>query len=712
MTQPQVAHPHAQRDRGADGLRVLALLGVAAFHIRPDVVPGGFLGVVIFLTLAGFYTTRSFMHMPRLDLGNYYLKKLNKLWPPLLFVLAAVGIFSALAMPVVFAYFQNSLPSAALGWHNIAEVWRNRSYFDRSGFFDPLTHLWAMSLELQYYLFFPLIYLLFEHIRRKLAFSRRFTGGCLLALGLGSALYMGLAYQAGRDPTPYYYHSLMRAHAFLNGAGVCLLAGSRPRPGKTRAWQARPFAPTGRSRSQISASNYCSKTSSGLSLAGRTFLVWLSLLGLVGAFFSFDANSALLYRGGFYLYSLLACLYIYLGGVKPVPGLGFLKSRTFSYLAARSYHFYLWQYAVMIMLEVALRFSSAAFGLRLLLQVLLVGALSELTYQIFQAYGKLSARLQTACTATLCLILLVLTLLPQNTQAGPPKLEQTAVEEAIRANASVQASLAAAREKQSSEHEPAGSLEPDSSAEPSSTKAGVEAEAGTEIYGPTLPAEVAYRIGRLPADLLDRDEAWVSEANPFGYSQSALNVLAKLNLAIWGDSVTALAIPSIRTYVPNVYIDAAASRQFPDGLALIEALDQTGAQPDILVVAMSTNSWVEDSVIQSYVTLAGDRPLIFVNTVVPIVWESSNNQNLAAAAATYDNVYAMDWYGAVKGRPDYFYEDAFHPLPEAAEIYDRLLLDKVLEILVTGKYTLNPPVAFPAAPLVVYPIIGETAVFN
>lgn len=679
----------SSRHTGSDGLRVLALLGVAAFHIRPDLVPGGFLGVVIFLTLAGYYTTRSFLRRRSLKLLPYYASKLTKLWPPLLFMLVLVGFFSALALPTAFAYYQVSVPSAALGWHNIAEIWRERSYFDRSGFFDPLTHLWALSLEWQYYLAFPLLYILLVKIVRNLPgqlrlSGRKFSGGILLVLGLFSAAYMAGTYQAGVDPTPYYYNSFMRAQAFLNGAGICLMLPSR----KTASDR----------RSQT-------RTHLGLSLPWRTVLVWLSFLLLLLSFFIWDYQSAFLYKGGFYLYSLLACLYISLGGAKPVPGLAFMEMRPWLYLAERSYPIYLWQYALMVLLDVALRFSRLTFFPRLFIQLILVWALSELTYQLFRRYATLPFNLKSAFTSLLALLLIFLYLLPLPAEAGPPKLEQEMLENAIRTNTAVQESLVAARKL---DVPPLQQLsDPGTSNDTGSDS--TLSHVNQEAFGPTMPAGILPQVNfQPPSDFLDQSANWISLVNPFGYAESALQTLADLNVVIIGDSVTALALPSLRTYMPRVYVDAAAARKFPEGLPLIEALDQSGARADLLVVALSSNGWVEETVIDEYVKLADGRPLIFVNAVVPCVWEPTNNQKLAQAAEKYDNVYVVDWYGAVKGRVEYFYEDAFHPLPPAGEIYDRLLLDQVLRALASGHYRLNPPVNFPAAPPVIYPIIGKT----
>ena len=46
-----------------DGLRVIALFGVFVYHLLGMYVPSGYLGVVIFFTLAGFLSMNSEKHL-------------------------------------------------------------------------------------------------------------------------------------------------------------------------------------------------------------------------------------------------------------------------------------------------------------------------------------------------------------------------------------------------------------------------------------------------------------------------------------------------------------------------------------------------------------------------------------------------------------------------------------------------------------------------
>lgn len=700
--------PAKARHTGSDGLRVFALLGVMAYHIRPDLVPGGFLGVVIFLVLAGYYTTRSFVVRPHLDLFSYYKSRVSRLWPPLLFLVASLAIYSGFFLPEVFRFLRDSAPSAVLGYHNIAEILADKSYFARHGSFDPLTHLWALSLEMQYYLFYPLLFAglstLSDRLPSKIRiYGRELAGYFLLALGLGSAIYMAVSFVPGGDPTPYYYNSLMRANAFLNGAATNLiLAGRQMRQAylvaSGQVWDDDNTDPAAHRH----------RKPQPIPLAVRASVGWFSLIFLLAPFFLLSYDSSFLYRGGFYLYSILAALFVAFAGVRAVPGMGFMETGLFRYLASRSYHLYLWQYALMVCLEAALRFSTLPFLPRLAMQLVLLALMSELSWRIFEQKGSIRAGFRSSLAVGLACILVVLLVIPPLTTPDAPALEGDVVLKAIEANHERQSKLleqeensqpkptvadkapAAAGEKESSH--PEEQDEPEETDE-KSAEATDQAEDQADPENPENPknTEASPDSGQADPATEDAGSAGlvtgnpgtgeVSTSNPYGYSDAAVAALKNLNLVIVGDSVMAMAIPGIEDYVPAAYIDAEVSRHFYEGPAIIQALDNSGINADILVVALATNGDINPPDIDTYYEVANGRPLIFVNTVVPGTWEQPNNQKLANFAANHSQVYVADWYGRAKNVAAYFYQDATHPVPEGADVYDQVILETILAVL-------------------------------
>ena len=88
---PSVASPVAstqpkqQRLVGLDGLRAIAVGLVVVYHLWPDAVPAGFLGVSIFFTLSGYVITRAIVNERQrsgtLNLNDFWRRRWRRLWP-------------------------------------------------------------------------------------------------------------------------------------------------------------------------------------------------------------------------------------------------------------------------------------------------------------------------------------------------------------------------------------------------------------------------------------------------------------------------------------------------------------------------------------------------------------------------------------------------------------------------------------------------------
>src|SRR5690606_20056331 len=86
-----------------DGLRALAVLAVVAFHARVPVVSGGFLGVDLFFVLSGYLITRlladEYARSGRIALGEFYLRRLRRLYPALMALLAVYVVAAPFLFP-------------------------------------------------------------------------------------------------------------------------------------------------------------------------------------------------------------------------------------------------------------------------------------------------------------------------------------------------------------------------------------------------------------------------------------------------------------------------------------------------------------------------------------------------------------------------------------------------------------------------------------
>jgi len=220
-----------------DGLRALAVAAVLLYHGQVGWVPGGFLGVDLFFVLSGYLITTLLLAewegRGGIDLKGFWARRARRLLPALFLMLAAVAAYGALLAPAA--------TRARLRWDGLATLgyaanWRfaisHLPYFAQFGDPSPLTHMWSLGIEEQYYLLWPLLLLGLLGLAGRRA--RRGLPTPLLGLvllgALGSALLMALLYQPGTDPSRVYYGTDTRAQALLLGGALAIALARLGRP--------------------------------------------------------------------------------------------------------------------------------------------------------------------------------------------------------------------------------------------------------------------------------------------------------------------------------------------------------------------------------------------------------------------------------------------------------------------------------------------------
>lgn len=200
-----------------DGLRGFAVVAVVAYHLWPDAVPGGWLGVSLFFTLSGFLVVGLLddeLSGGSLDLARFYRRRVRRLLPAALLTVAVV---------VLVTYFseQDSARRVAVdGFWAVLDGanWRQMLGSDGYGaIFDqtvrPLAHMWSLSIEEQFYLTVPLL----------IAWTRRpvlvVVAGAVMA-ALGQVIWWG--------SVDSYFASPVRAAEIVAGAALALVVRRRP----------------------------------------------------------------------------------------------------------------------------------------------------------------------------------------------------------------------------------------------------------------------------------------------------------------------------------------------------------------------------------------------------------------------------------------------------------------------------------------------------
>ncbi|MBL4663517.1 MAG: acyltransferase [Flavobacteriaceae bacterium] len=153
-----------------NGLRALAVLLVLFFHLDFDWMQGGFLGVDVFLVISGYFISRNILNdlqQGTFSFLKFYTKRLRRLFPALLVTLLLVLVAGYFWLtPSNFERLGQSTLFSSISLSNLF-FWNESGYFNVNSETKPLLHMWSLSLEEQFYLFWPLLLTLFFKFLRK-----------------------------------------------------------------------------------------------------------------------------------------------------------------------------------------------------------------------------------------------------------------------------------------------------------------------------------------------------------------------------------------------------------------------------------------------------------------------------------------------------------------------------------------------------------------
>ena len=162
-----------------DGLRGVAIALVIANHV--GWLGGGFLGVDVFFVLSGFLITTVLLEEwgreRSVSLSAFYVRRARRLLPAvfaLLAVLGAVAVASASAGGSV----EPIVTSVAATLFYTANIWRAMGH----ELIGPLTPMWSLAQEEQFYLLWPPLLALL--LRRGVSLRRVATGLVLAAVAV------------------------------------------------------------------------------------------------------------------------------------------------------------------------------------------------------------------------------------------------------------------------------------------------------------------------------------------------------------------------------------------------------------------------------------------------------------------------------------------------------------------------------------------------
>lgn len=230
---PPTSRPAPRADIQA--LRAVAVVAVLLFHLWPDQVPGGYVGVDVFFVISGFLITSHIardVDAGRFSVAEFWSRRILRLLPASVLVLGvtAVGVWTLVPVQHREQWFRE-IAASGLSVQNWVLADAAVDYLAVGDLASPVRHYWSLSAEAQLYLVWPLLIGGCLVINRWLRSGPRYTGharhgagwravvvGALALVGAASLVTSVLWTDA--DQAYAYFVTPTRAWEF--GAGALL----------------------------------------------------------------------------------------------------------------------------------------------------------------------------------------------------------------------------------------------------------------------------------------------------------------------------------------------------------------------------------------------------------------------------------------------------------------------------------------------------------
>lgn len=315
------APSHDGRRRDLDGLRALAVLLVAVYHVWTDRVSGG---VDVFLLLSGVFVGGSVLRESiggTVHLRRRIVRSVRRLFPALVVVVAATLLAFVVFMPKpLWAETARQALASVLGVENWYLATAGRDYAAAGVTDSVFQHVWSLSVQTQFLVVVPVLY---WFVARSLARRTQHDRRQVILFGTAALAAASFVYATAMtviDQPWAYFDTAARAWEFLAGALIGLLMTGAG-------------APTARPRSMANG-------------AGAAWLGWMGVAAVLATGFTVDGASE--FPGPATLLPIGGAVAIVLAGGAPRGPAAMLGRGPLAVAGPYAYAFYLWHWPVLI----------------------------------------------------------------------------------------------------------------------------------------------------------------------------------------------------------------------------------------------------------------------------------------------------------------------------------------------------------------------------
>lgn len=203
-----------------EGIRALAALLVAIYHIWLGRVSGG---VDVFFVISGFLITTSLLSRYETNgsfkIGDYYLNLARRLFPLAFLVLLLTASISIFILPKVrWVETIKQFFASALYYENWQLAFNAVDYLAENSEASPVQHFWAMSLQGQFYIIWPIILLVIIFLSKKVFTHQSLKTLILLVFSLLFLISLSYSIYKTTVNQPWaYYDTFARLWEFSLG---------------------------------------------------------------------------------------------------------------------------------------------------------------------------------------------------------------------------------------------------------------------------------------------------------------------------------------------------------------------------------------------------------------------------------------------------------------------------------------------------------------
>ena len=220
-------------------LRAIAVGSVMLYHLWPNRLTGGYVGVDVFFAISGFLITSHLVaeidRTGRLRPARFWARRAKRLVPASSFVLflSALGVVTWVPRHL-WRQFLNEIIASTVQVQNWLLANDSVDYLAANNTPSPTQHFWTLSAEEQFYVALPLLLLAATLLARLLHRGHRLVilAGLLLTVAgsLGYSIWL-----TATTPGVAYFSTLTRAWEFAAGA-LLVFAGASRHLHRTLTW--------------------------------------------------------------------------------------------------------------------------------------------------------------------------------------------------------------------------------------------------------------------------------------------------------------------------------------------------------------------------------------------------------------------------------------------------------------------------------------------